>query len=112
MHLDTDFIILSRDLRGWVLPSHSLSAALQGTSVSWRGALHTAGALAFVAAVQQMPLYHLVLVAVKGFAFLGATELWQLERWFLAGQCTGLRHIPQAFCERERGLFVCPGSLT
>ena len=60
-----------------MLSSHSPFAALQSTSVSWRGDLHMVSALVFIsgapvfaAALQRMPLDHLALVA-RGACKLG-----------------------------------------
>lgn len=53
---------------------YSPSAALQGSSVSWRGCLHVSGVLVFIDAAQGMPLDH---VAHLGLISLGPTGLWQ-----------------------------------
>ena len=85
---------------------------LLSTSVSWRGALHLSGALAFVsgapvfvAAAQWTPFDCLALVTEEAFlpGLLWTMEVWQKIFGWLSppGLCTDsrLRYSPQSFCE-------------
>ena len=85
---------------------------LLSTSVSWRGACHLSGALAFVsgapvfvAAAQWTPFDCLALVTEETFfpGLLCTMEVWQKIFGWLSppGLCTDrrLRYSPQSFCE-------------
>lgn len=75
-------VILSRDLGGQALSLYSHFIMLQSTSVSWKGALHTSGALVFVsgalvnAAVTQGHSLIFGSGILGGLAFLGPMRLW------------------------------------
>lgn len=85
------------------LSSHSPSATLQSSSVTWKGALHANSALILTPGVPilQLPPGGSPLTVwlwwPRGPAFLGPMGLWQSEGWFLAG-CHS-----QALCRQQLG---------